>query len=322
MRNRLITGLTGLVLLLLLITSVDATAASYDGYRWFQVEVSIFSNEYPEYRDAELWSPDRVELEYPERSREFNQFADFLQVEDFAQRVLGIVPSQQVESADEQLLEEELQSEEPAEPVGPFPDKYTAELRLPDFERDPFLLLPASLSDFQTTNSRLERSPSNRLLFHGTWRQPVIQPEEASPLIIRGGRQFGQHHELEGTITIRFNANEDRVVIDSNLWLADFSGSSTGNPGWELPAAPVSSPLTLNQEDLEIIPVAFGINRIVQMQQSRDMRSTEFHYLDHPAMGLVISVLPYDLPPPVPLDALIPVEQLDEENPLPESVDN
>ena len=35
------------------------------------------------------------------------------------------------------------------------------------------------------------------------------------------------------------------------------------------------------------------------MQQTRDMRSREFHYLDHPALGLVILVEPYEIPDPI-----------------------
>jgi len=35
------------------------------------------------------------------------------------------------------------------------------------------------------------------------------------------------------------------------------------------------------------------------MIQSRDMRSNEFHYLDHPAVGIVVLVKPYT-PPPLP----------------------
>ena len=34
------------------------------------------------------------------------------------------------------------------------------------------------------------------------------------------------------------------------------------------------------------------------MDQSREMRSNEFHYLDHPALGIVIQVEPYELPAP------------------------
>ncbi|MCB1670230.1 MAG: hypothetical protein KDI29_03870, partial [Pseudomonadales bacterium] len=74
---------------LLLIPQTSGAAASYDGNRWFQVEISIFSNDYPEYRDAELWSPDRLDLGYPARTREFRRLVDFLRVDDFERRVLG-----------------------------------------------------------------------------------------------------------------------------------------------------------------------------------------------------------------------------------------
>ena len=41
----------------------------------------------------------------------------------------------------------------------------------------------------------------------------------------------------------------------------------------------------------------YGINRVFHMEQSREMRSTEFHYIDHPAMGIVILVEPIEVPP-------------------------
>jgi len=274
------------------------SAASNDGYRWFQVEISIFTNDYAEYRDAELWSPERLRLEYPERSRDFRQLAEFLQVPDLEQRLSDDLPGTR------QVLTGEDEGESDAViATGPFPEKSVTDLRLLDLDRQAFLLLPPALSDFQTTNSRLERSPSNRLLFNGVWRQPVVQQDESSSLLIRGGNRVGQHHELEGTVTVRFNANEDRVVIDANLWLTEFSRSVTDTQNWQLPAPPgrLTSAVQANNDT-----AGMAINRIVQLQESRDMRSNEFHYLDHPAMGLVISVFPYDLPNPVSLE--FPVE--------------
>ncbi|MBT8148051.1 MAG: peptidoglycan binding protein CsiV [Gammaproteobacteria bacterium] len=290
------------------VAAVDSIAASYDGFRWFQVEVSIFTNDYPDYRDAELWSPQRLELGYPPQAIEFRRMADFFRIENFAERVSGTPTEEQIGDVNSQQAEQQTgdlnpqQTEEPpptaVDPVGPFPLSSTPGLRLPDLDRESFMLLPAANSDFQTTNTRLDSSPFNRLLFHGVWRQPVVQPEDASPLIVRGGRQYGLHHELEGTLTIRFNPNEDRVVIDTNLWLTEFSNASSGAAEWELPLPPGFMPDDVSPDTQADIPAAVGISRIVQMQQSRDMRSTEFHYLDHPAMGVVVTVLPYELPPP------------------------
>jgi hypothetical protein len=33
--------------------------------------------------------------------------------------------------------------------------------------------------------------------------------------------------------------------------------------------------------------------QIVLMQQERDMRSNEIHYLDHPLLGIIIKIVPY-----------------------------
>jgi hypothetical protein len=298
MSSRLSIRLLAPALLSLLVNPTGLSAASYDGYRWFQIEISIFTNDYPEYRDAELWSPERLRLGYPARAREFRQLAEFLQLEDFAQRLSGGL-SRRATQVSAEPVQEGLDS---AVAVGPFPAKPVTDLQLLDLDRQAFLLLPPALSDFQTTNSRLERSPVNRLLFSGVWRQPVVQQEDASPLIIRGGSQFGQHHELEGTVTLRFNTNEDRVVIDANLWMTEFSRSGDGNRDWELPPPPGSTANTGIGGRSNNRAGSMEISRIVQMRESRDMRSNEFHYLDHPVMGLVISVFPYDLPAPATLD--------------------
>jgi hypothetical protein len=298
MSSRLSIRLLAASLLLLLVNPTVLSAASYDGYRWFQVEISIFTNDYPEYRDAELWSPERLHLEYPERAREFRQLAEFLRLEDFARRISVGLPTTSTQASGDQLQD----GSDVAIPTGPFPGRQVTDLRLPDLDRQPFLLLPPRLSDFQTTNSRLERSPVNRLLFSGVWRQPVVQQQDASPLVIRGGNQFGQHHELEGTVTIRFNSNEDRVVIDTNLWVTEFSSSGDNTQAWELPPPPGSTANTGTDDRYDARTGGMEISRVVQMRESRDMRSNEFHYLDHPAMGLVISVFPYDLPAPVALD--------------------
>ena len=42
-----------------------------------------------------------------------------------------------------------------------------------------------------------------------------------------------------------------------------------------------------------------------RMQARRRMRSGELHYIDHPLMGVLIKITPYELPKPVPI---VPVE--------------
>jgi len=42
---------------------------------------------------------------------------------------------------------------------------------------------------------------------------------------------------------------------------------------------------------------AFTPRIVYHLHQSREMRSNEFHYVDHPALGLVVTVFPYEVPP-------------------------
>jgi hypothetical protein len=107
------------------------------------------------------------------------------------------------------------------------------------------------------------------------------------------------------------------VVIDANLWLSEFSRLPAEEESWTLPPLPAGV-LPTGVLPTGVLPASietntepstgqYAIRRTVQMRQSRDMRSNEFHYLDHPALGLVISVMPYDLPAPaenLPADTL------------------
>lgn len=277
----------------LLASATASAATSWDGNRWFQVEVSIFSNEFTEDESSERWSPDRLALTYPRRLRRLDTLANLFVIPDLEARLRPEPTVQAPDTAPLDPLEQRLLN------TGPRAPGRLLEFRLPDLQRDAFVQLPTALSDFQQTNRALERSPENRLLFHGLWRQPVLTTDQATALLIEGGRRFGDQHELQGSLTIRFNAGQDRVVIDSNLWLVDYTQATTGDSPWRIPPIPAA---------LRNFPVAtavdvasegdYGIRRIVQFQQSRDMRSNEFHYLDHPVMGLVVSVKPYDLPPP------------------------
>ena len=165
--------------------------------------------------------------------------------------------------------------------------------KLVDFVRDDFVQLSPDDSDFQQTNRTLERSSEHRLLFHGLWRQPVRQSSAAIPIYIEGGLNYGENHELQGSVTIRFNEAEDRVVVDSHIWLVEYSIVKNTSEEWLLPKIPQS--IRVERSALSSSLTYFP-NKVYLMKQSRQMRSNEFHYLDHPALGLVISVKPYDAP--------------------------
>ena len=295
------------VVMTALLLSLSTPALGQTSQRWFQIEVSIFTNESFADRDEELWQVEPGELNYPNPLRRLGQLSDLLVTEQMIDDAiaessepdsLSVIEDTSIDFDTEALAEIE-RAERLAQilATGPPPARPKGEFKFLDFLRDPHLQLTPDSSDFQQTNRAIERSSEHRLLFHGLWRESVADPADAVPLYVQGGLRFNDQHELQGAITLRFNENRDRIVIDSNLWLTEYSASADLESEWELPAIPEAmktdlDSLTSNGQNLQ-----YGINRVFHMEQSREMRSTEFHYIDHPAMGIVILVEPIEVPP-------------------------
>jgi hypothetical protein len=269
--------------------------------RWFQVEVSIFTNENESDRNEEFWLPGSKPLAFPSSMRRLQSLMDILTID-------ALLPVQDMTPAADTLISQEssltnlqLQREQEATEraqriarIGPIPATTASGFRFFNLERDSFIQLPSSQSDFQQTNRVLRQSPEHRLMFHGVWRQPMLDPGEAIPIFVSGGERYGDYQELMGSLGVRFNQNRDRIVVDADLWLSEFSTLPAGENGWQLPLPPqefrmISASAT--QDTFEYYPT-----RVFHMEQSREMRSTEFHYLDHPAMGIVVLIEPYERP--------------------------
>ena len=255
--------------------------------RWFQIELSIFSNENIEDRNAESWLPSDYELNYPKNMRKLSLLTDLFLSDHNLDDRLSVTGSASQEEIDAMIRNDQLKN------IRPRIKSTESNFKLFDFSRDDFTQLSPVDSDFQQTNRTLERSSDHRLLYHGLWRQAVRQSSNAVPIYIEGGLRYGDNHELQGSVTIRFNENEDRVVVDTHIWLIEYSIVKDSSSEWKLPQIPESIRIESreNSSSLTYFP-----NNVYVMEQSREMRSNEFHYLDHPALGLVISVKPYSVP--------------------------
>ena len=255
--------------------------------RWFQIELSIFSNENTEDRNAESWLPSDYELSYPKNMRKLSLLTDLFLSDHNLEGKLSVTESASQEEIDAMIRNDQLKN------IRPRIKSTESNFKLFDFSRDDFTQLSPSDSDFQQTNRTLERSSDHRLLYHGLWRQAVRQSSNAVPIYIEGGLRYGDNHELQGSVTIRFNENEDRVVVDTHIWLIEYSIVKDSSSEWKLPQIPES----IRRESREnSSSLTYFPNNVYVMEQSREMRSNEFHYLDHPALGLVISVKPYSVP--------------------------
>ena len=275
--------------------------------RWFQIELSIFSNESLGDRDEEMWNAERSELSYASPLRRLDEPGDLLITDSMIAAAISEPEELAIEEATIELNDEELAAADLAQRLsalvatGPQPPRAQGEFRFFDLLRDPNVQLGPQDSDFQQTNRAIERSSEHRLLFHGLWRESLADPNEAIPIYVHGGLKYGDQHELQGSITLRFNDNRDRIVIDSDLWLTEYSAVADLEGDWQLPPIPEAMLTPVDAIGASEPGLAMGINRVFHMQQSREMRSTEFHYIDHPAMGIVILVEPYEVPPlPIP----------------------
>jgi len=148
-----------------------------------------------------------------------------------------------------------------------------------------FTLLPASERSLNSQAATLARSGSYTLLYHQAWRQMIYGRK--TNIAISGGKSVGNHQELEGSIALSVG---QYLKIQTNLWLTQFAPAGTNvSETWpELPSLPNAS---LNDSEKT---QDYLIKRIVKINQDRNMRSNEIHYIDHPLLGIIVKIVPYE----------------------------
>ena len=264
----------------------SAQSFSFDGNRWYEIEVSIFSNERLE-ANNELVIPEKIQLNYHDPIRQLVPASSNYRV-----KFENDADARSLSSALTGVIDTERQSAF----IGPSNNFTDSDFRITDFSRDPFIALGNEAAKFLEYNLDISESADHRLLFHAVWRQPVLNRVQATAIYVEGGNQYGKHHELEGSL--RFSYNVNRVDVEARLWLASFVSSAElppGNPQREMPPLPDNDAQTA-----AVINPGFenqySINDIAYMEQMRAMISNELHYLDHPDLGIIVEVRPYQLP--------------------------
>jgi len=193
---------------------------------WYQVELIIFkrNNNVSDY-DKEVW-PKNLALAYPPNVQPLFDPAE--QDETQPLETSESVNNQNAVNTTERLANTEITPT----------DSLTEKTSSDDAER-PFSLLNAEQYFIKGANYALKREPGVTILFHESWRQPMVELEKAPALIIKGGEQFGDHNELEGTVTFSLSRY---LHINTDLWLSKFeSNYGQEDKHWpELPTLPTS----------------------------------------------------------------------------------
>ncbi|WP_019530279.1 CsiV family protein [Dasania marina] len=268
--------------------------------QWYQVEMLVFANNNPDAALGEQW-PEELGLKYPAAIINLQPPISAITTESPLPSLTGL---QTAASADQ------------AQPsITPL---------------KAFVTLPTEQHQLTEVARNVNGEYAFRPLFHQAWRQTIDERDESLSIVITGGAAFDNHFELEGSIKISV---ERYLHIHTDLWLNRFiSNVGDEQPNWPLlPPIPQSlderdasqlpiAPPSLMTEDnglpaaIEQAPATdplqganqflaqqlaylqdnhYRVEKTIVMRQHRRMRSDELHYIDHPLMGVLIRITPY-----------------------------
>lgn len=215
-------------------TSQQTEEAIFDKYfsNWYQVEFIVFERIEQTSEDSEMW-PKNIALTYPPR-------LEYLITEEEPE-VTGTEEPENTETTDRSVdsnrfqaskneakdnrdLLETLQSTDPQDPLNM---KYLSAIEEAEKVRmtpkeQPYIILDETLHDLNDDARRLGRDRSMRVLFHHSWRQPMIKEDDAPSIVMTGGDIFGEHFELEGSIKLYVGRY---LHLHTNLWLTQFEAN-------------------------------------------------------------------------------------------------
>lgn len=268
--------------------STDST----DADRWYQIEVFIYANNSPGAASEEFW-PTELGLKYPQELVELIEAEEQLLLSEQADE-----PSAATINSGPDLLNYQQEGNGSAI-AAPLPTSF-------------WVLSPQDMQ-LKSAANRILRQADFRLLFHKAWRQALNDRDTSENIVILGGERFDEHYELEGTINISV---ERYLHFSTNLWFSTFTSNVGGeeNPWPVLPAIPLTGSATavastkedpfsaasltynpsLGSEFQALTGNQYSVERTVTLKQRRRMRSNELHYIDHPLLGLLVKITPYE----------------------------
>ena len=201
--------------------------------------------------------------------------------------------------------------------------------------------VPLNEERFEFSDSRLTAN-RYRVLHHSAWHQFIPPASNGESLVVLGGRQLGEHFELEGSI--RLDRQQRYVHADINLWMSTFKlALSDEEVNEHLPPIPPKS-ITLGDVDLSMgdnrdetspfnfssaqsMPSGLVIPSLTETPTSSEnwvstqhfslnavqrMRSGVQYYVDHPGFGVIIKLTRYEDRQEL-MDSLLPALVTDSE---------
>lgn len=165
-----------------------------------------------------------------------------------------------------------------------------------------FTTLSAGERRLSNKAAAMQRSGRYRILFHEAWIQPLYSEAQAQPIVLDRSGDGGPWPELQGTVKLYLARY---VYLESNLWLNTAGDYLPGS--WRMPAPPLAprsvaptsaSTLSASASAQSSAPGSqnmepeYPFRHAVLLQQTRRIRSGELVYIDHPLLGVLVSISP------------------------------
>ena len=268
--------------------------------QWYKVELLVFSR--PAGATAERWDP-IPDLNYPAKHR----FLSYPGEEPAALSGSSITNSSAGSSANSSANSSEPETAN----VLPSPALPKA-----------FTTLPAAQRQLSGKAAAMQRSGRYRILFHEAWIQPMNAKAQTLPIILDRSGDGGPWPALQGSVKLYLSRY---FYLDTNIWLNTQGEYLPGK--WSMPApplAPTSEPQQVTvysrpdqpgatsrsepvsrsttgstgqitpgmEPDMDAGESQYPFRHAVLLDQTRRMRSGEIVYIDHPLLGVLVTITP------------------------------
>ena len=193
-----------------------------------------------------------------------------------------------------------------------------------------FVKLPRDVRNLNESSRALDRQAQYNVLFHEAWRFSADPLEQDPWVIIKAGKQYRDRFEIEGSL--RFYKSRF-LHFQSDLWLLEFDPLSDTANMIALPDFPareqarlgdsyVTADIEFDEERIEDFfidapekdfdkamdaeaselqavedvqpPIGYPVKTLWTFDQSKRLEEQQSYYIDHPKMGVLVTIIPYE----------------------------
>jgi hypothetical protein len=248
---------------LVVLAAFSGHSALAQDYRWFRVELLVFTNQAPPAptgaASAEQWDA-TPELAYPlaarflvdpaRVARNEARYAGESLIDKYGRQIITITSG----AGGGPVRAPTPVISEPASAGGPTPGTSDpAPAGAVDSLPRPFVTLGEGYQEFRGKASALQRSGRHAVLFHETWVQAVGPEANSLPIVLDHSGDEEQWPPLQGTVKIFLTRY---LHLETNLWLNTAGEYLPGT--WKMPAPPFGPPSLIVEEE-GVVDIAAAI---------------------------------------------------------------